>query len=75
MFAKHASQLSEILWHGLEQFFSTRLELRTGPIPESFIQRNACRFAAAIHRKSDALDNCIGLIDGTVISIARPGGI
>lgn len=52
---------------------STRQELLTGSISGSFIHRNACRFAAAIHRKRNALDNCIGFIDGTVIAVARPG--
>eukprot|EP00171_Calliarthron_tuberculosum_P001528 IDg1528t1 len=73
LFGKRASHLSEIFWEGIEHFMETRQHLITGTINISHIQIHAERYAKAMHDKSNALANCIGFIDGTVIGVARPG--
>ena len=73
MFARHASQLSEIFWEGLEKFLSFRKALITEPVSQSFLSDHAVRYSNAILSKSDALKNCVGFMDGTVIAVARPG--
>jgi len=64
--------MSEIFWEGLEHFLDVRQYLMTGEISESFEREIAPMYAAAIHDRSQALSNCIGFIDGTVIAVSRP---
>lgn len=73
-FGKHASQLSEIYWEALEQFYDNYGHLLSGDITLAFITRKAADYANSIHLKTNALENCIGFIDGTVLKIARPSG-
>ena len=73
-FGKHSSQLSEIFWESLERFIETRGDLMTGEICSEFVAERAQLYSEAVHQKSNAMSNCIGFIDGTVIGISRPGG-
>jgi hypothetical protein len=72
-FGKHASQLSEIFWEALERFLEMRQHLITGDMHRGFMEARVGFYATAIARKGNALQNCVGFIDGTVIGIARPG--
>ena len=74
VFGKHSSQLSEIFWECLEKFVETRGHLLTGDVCAEFVAEKASTCAEAVHRKSQAMSNCIGFIDGTVIGISRPRG-
>ena len=74
LFGKHASQLSEIFWEGLECLLNAREHLLTGPICPNFMGTRLAGYANAINRISNTLPNCVGFIDGTVIGIARPKG-
>ena len=44
-------------------------------VHSSFLMHRAPTYAASVHEKCGALPNCVGVIDGTVIKIARPTGI
>lgn len=57
----------------MEAFLEARLYLLTSELNADYIAAKAPAFASAIHAKSNALDNCVGFIDGTVIKVARPG--
>lgn len=70
VFGKHASQLSEIIWEGLEHFLDAPKNLLLGTLSSSFVAKHAERYAKAIKDKSSAMRNCIGFIDVTVIGIA-----
>ena len=72
LFGRHAAQLSEIFWEGLEQFLNVRKHLITGDICKDFIEANAPFYAQAVRDKRNSLDKCVAFIDGTVIGIARP---
>ena len=71
-FGRHAAQLSEIFWEGLESFLETRQHLIMSAIDPAFIASRASLYAEKIKDKCHALDNFMGFIDGTVIAIARP---
>ena len=71
-FGKHASQLCEIFWEGIEAFLLVRLFLLTSKLSATYIHQKASLFAASVAEKSGCLTNCIGFIDGTVLKIARP---
>ena len=71
LFGKHGGQLSEIFWEGMESFLEARRQLILSDIDYTFFFERAALYACAI-KKCEALDNCTGFIDGTVISIARP---
>lgn len=73
IFGKHSSQLSEIFWEGVENLMDKRAHLLTGPVSTEFIQVHASRYSESIHMKCASLRDCVGFIDGTVLSIARPG--
>ncbi len=51
---------------------TTRGDLIQGDISSSFIESRASLYGASVHVKISALASCVGLIDGTVIGIARP---
>jgi hypothetical protein len=72
-FGKHQSQLSEILWEGLEHFVEHRGKLITGDISSALIDIRAPEYANSVFEKVGALPNCVGFIDGTVIGVSRPG--
>lgn len=72
LFGKHTPQLSEIFWETLESFLELRKSLVFGHVREDFIKPRLERYADAIYAKTNALDNCVGHIDGTVLGIARP---
>lgn len=74
LFGKHSSQLSEIFWEGLEHMLHDRLHLITGPINQEFMIEKAPIYAQSVYEKCQALTNCVGFIDGTVIGISRPKG-
>eukprot|EP00171_Calliarthron_tuberculosum_P004409 IDg4409t1 len=71
-FGKHASQLSEIFWEGIEAFLAARLYLLDSNLSAQYISSKAVLFSAAVADKSGCLTNCLGFIDGTVLKIARP---
>ena len=48
--------------------------LLTGKMDTAFVQGRMQEYATRIHDKSSGLTNCVGLIDGTVLGIARPTG-
>lgn len=73
IFGKHCSQLSEIFWEGVENMIERRGHLLTGPISTDFMHQHASKYARVINDKCDSLSECVGFIDGTVLSIARPG--
>jgi nuclease HARBI1 len=50
-----------------------RQHLITGDMQRGFMEARVGFYATAIARKGNALQNCVGFIDGTVIGIARPG--
>ena len=66
--------MSEIFWEGLERFLEARKHLLFSNLSHSFMARRADEYALAIEDKGGGLDNCVGFIDGTVLSIARPKG-
>ena len=72
LFGKHASQLSEIFWESIAYFVGKFRYLLQSPINSSFIQERGRLYSYAVHRKTRASEKCVGLIDGTVIAIARP---
>jgi len=65
-------KLSEIFWERLEEFLDARQKLLLSEIDEQFFQSRAELYATTVEGKCQALDNCFGFIDGTVIAIARP---
>ena len=69
---KHASQLSEIFWEGVEAFLEARVFLLTSTLSSQYVQRKADNFSSAVAQKSGCLGNFIGFIDGTVLKIDRP---
>lgn len=73
LFARHASQLSEIFWEGNEQFLHTRRGILMESMSSKFISRNAATYAGPVVQAGGAMDNSVGFIDGTVICIAPPG--
>lgn len=72
LFFRHSSHLSEIFWETIEHFMEKYYPLLLN-IPTQFIRQHAEQFSNCIQNCSNALSNCIGFIDGTVIAIARPG--
>ena len=66
--------MSEIFWEALEHMLEARLDLMRGPISPQFMNQNAERYAKGVHDKCQALTNCVGFIDGTVLGIARQKG-
>lgn len=74
MFGKHASQLSEIFWEGIEHFVAARGHLLSACLTTALLGPRLEEFAKAVYDKSGCLENCIGFIDGTVLGIARPSG-
>lgn len=72
MFRKHAPQLSEIFWEGIDSFLDEHENLITGPLDSGYIHQHAANWALSVQQKTECLDNCIGFIDGTVWKIARP---
>eukprot|EP00171_Calliarthron_tuberculosum_P002573 IDg2573t1 len=74
LFGKHASQLSEVFWEAMEVFLESRLNLITSSIDHTFMSTRAPQYAESVYQKTNALQNCVGFIDGTVIGIARPKG-
>jgi len=68
------SALSEIFWESLEAMVDTngRRLLMEGSM--EMMTKRASAYATAIFNKCGALEVCVGLIDGTVIQIARPKG-
>lgn len=59
---------------GLDRFSNSREHVLTGDMNVSFIGPRLERYAAAVHRVSNALPYCITFIDGNVLVIARPKG-
>lgn len=70
LFDQNERQLSEIFWEGLEHFLETRSNLVTGPISESNMKSSWERYAQATYVASEALENYVRFIDGTVFGIA-----
>jgi len=57
----------------MDRFLEKHLCLITDVDVLCDLQECAPRFANAVRDKTDCLFDCVGFIDGTVISIARPG--
>jgi nuclease HARBI1 len=74
LFGKHASHLSEIFLEALEEFIDKRSECILS-LSSAQVSMRASRYADAVRKKggANALSNCVGFIDGTVIGISRPG--
>ena len=72
-FRKHMSHLSEIFWEALEDIWSSFGHLFTAPFSSAYMITRASALAAAVHEKTQCLDNCIGILDGTVLGKARLG--
>lgn len=68
-----SSRLSDIFWQGLEAFLSERKHIILADMNPDFMVRRLYLYDDAVAKKSGALNNCVGFIDGTVIGIARPG--
>lgn len=75
LFGKFAAQLAEIFREALQLFLSAQGELLTGDIPQGFFSTNAERYSQRVYGKCLALENVVAFIDGTVLGIARPGGM
>ena len=71
LFGKHGGQLSEKFWEGIEGFLEVRQNLVLSDVDSTFFSERAELYACAIKNKCEALDNCTGFIDGTVIAVAR----
>ena len=59
-FGKHASQLSEIFWEGVEAFLEARVFLLTSTLSSQYVQREADIFSSAVAQNLDCLGNYIG---------------
>ena len=70
-FGKPGGQRSEMFWEGMELFLEARQHLLLSYIDSNFFSEKAELYACAIKNKCEALDNCTGFIDGTVIAIAQ----
>ena len=71
LFGKHGGQLSEIFSEGMESFLEVCPHLVLSDIDSTFSSERAELYACAIKTKCEALDNCTGFINGTVIAITR----
>lgn len=74
LFHLHTSHLSEIFWESLERFVAVRAPLIMHEMHAPFWASRFQTYSASVHAKTEALENCVGFIDGTVIKVARPGG-
>lgn len=73
LFYLHTSHLSETFWEGLDHFVAIRAPLVMEPVHQPFWASRCEAWSTGVHTKTDALDNCIGFFDGTVIKVSRPG--
>ena len=73
MFGKHASALSEIYWEVAETLVERRGKLITN-FQRELLRSRAELYSNAIENRCAPLDSCVGFIDCTKISMARPGG-
>lgn len=74
MFVKHSCQLSENFWEGLERMLTTNKSMLTVGLSSEFMNHRESLRADFIRSKTSDLSNCVGFIDGIVISIVRPNG-
>ena len=58
----------------MEKFVETHGHLLTGDLYAEFVAEKASTHAEAVHQKSNAMPNCIGFLDGSVIGISGPRG-
>lgn len=72
---KHGFRLSDIFCESLQKLMDTGGGLVTSPIPGAFFAQHAPRYALAAYEKNGCMDNTAAFIDGTVIGVARPGGL
>lgn len=66
-FGKHASQLSEIFWEGLEWVLSTSGYPISVGLSDEFMQLRALLYTSKKREKLNGLSNCVGFINGTFI--------
>lgn len=74
LFGMFSSQLAEVFRESLYKFLNQKHKLIASPLHGPFIADSAERWATTTMEKLGCLDNCIMIIDGTFIGIARPGG-
>jgi hypothetical protein len=73
-FGRHPSNLSEIFYCALDNFYDKFRSLTEG-WPDEFVRGRADVYARAISERGASLPRTIGFIDGTTLTIARPSGL
>lgn len=73
MDGRYESQLSEVVWKGIEHFLATRVELLTGCISSQGLVQRGTLYAKTIQNRNGALHSFIGFIDGAGIAVSCPG--
>lgn len=74
MFGTGWSVSMEGFWEGLDEIMAAKGKRLMLDFNNNLFQGRATKYADAIYRKSGALQNCIGFVDGTVIKIATTKG-
>lgn len=72
-FGMRTSKMSDIFWEVAHKLFKYKAKRITG-FRGDLLQARCSLYARAISDKGGYLNNCVGFIDGTKISMCRPGG-
>lgn len=73
MFGKHRSQFLGMFWEAVDCLIDDRQHLIRSSLPTTFLSDRSALYASAIHSNTNVFENSVGLLDGAVTAIARPG--